>query len=137
VTKIEHFDKVLIEMSDQTISFGDHVRVRSAPITEQKSLAGLDGHVHGETTPSVTGVEVIGELKVDYALNVYFDALGQGYWFTAELLEFIDHAEGTVITLKGVPKKWTRAANGEWVEESIEENQSSSKVTKKPWWKFW
>ena len=65
-------------MADQSISFGDHVRVRSTPLTEERGLAGLDGNVHGETTPSVTGVEVIGELKSDYAINVFLMAWERG-----------------------------------------------------------
>ena len=51
------------------IGFGDNVRVRSTPNTRDCPVAGLVGKVLGETTPSVTGVQVIGELKTDYALN--------------------------------------------------------------------
>jgi len=124
-------------MADQSISFGDHVRVRSTPLTEERGLAGLDGNVHGETTPSVTGVEVIGELESDYAINVFFDDLGEGYWFTPELLEFLDFAAGTTITINGVSKIWTRTTQGDWKEESSEENPHTEKSSKKPWWKFW
>src|SRR5690349_20344417 len=115
-------------MSDQAISFGDNVRVRNSKVTMEKGLAGLKGSVYGETTPSVTGVEVIGELKSDYALNVHFDGLNESFWFTPELLEFLDHGAGAEITLKGVPKKWTRTATGEWKEEN-------TSAPKKPWWK--
>ena len=34
------------------------------------------------------------------------------------MLEFIDHAVGTEIMLDGVPKKWTRNADGGWDESS-------------------
>ena len=113
------------------ISFGDNVRIKQCSLTEQIDVAGLIGNVTGETRPSVTSVKVIGELKNDFAFYVLFDELNKGYWFTPELLEFIDHAPGTEITLKGVPKKWTRSESGEWVETNTEELKG------KPWWKFW
>ncbi len=104
--------------ADSNISFGDHVRVRSTTLTEERGLAGLNGQVYGETTPSVTSVEVIGQPRTDYAINVFFESLQKSYWFASDLLEFVDHAAGTEITLKGVPKKWVRSASGEWVEQS-------------------
>ncbi len=114
------------------ISFGNNVRIVSNAITEKMGLAGLTGQVHGETTPSITSVEVIGEVKADYAVNVFFEERGEGYWFAPELLEFIDYAAGTEITLEGVAKKWTRASTGEWiVSESAESRE------RKPWWKVW
>jgi hypothetical protein len=111
---------------DSKISFGDNVRVRSTPITEEHGLAGLSGDVHGETTPSVTGIEVIGQPKTDYAINVFFESRKKSYWFASDLLEFVDHAAGAEITLKGVPKRWGRSASGEWIEQP-----------QKPWWRFW
>jgi hypothetical protein len=113
--------------ADSGISFGDNVRVRSTTLTNERGLAGLSGQVYGETTPSVTGVEVIGEPKTDYAINVFFKSQNTSYWFASHLLEFVDHAPGTEITVKSAPtKKWVRAESGEWVEER-----------KRPWWKFW
>lgn len=109
------------------MSFGDNVRVRSTPDTEALGVAGQLGQVYGETTPSVTGVTVVGPLAGDYALNVHLEGRPDALWFAPELLEFVDHAAGTEITLEGVPKKWTRSASGEWVESSPE----------KPWWRFW
>jgi hypothetical protein len=90
-------------------------------------VAGLVGQVYGETTPSVTGVTVVGQLVSDYALNVHFEGRTETLWFTPELLELVDHAAGTEITIDGVPKKWTRSDSGEWVESS----------RTKPWWRFW
>lgn len=113
------------------ISFGDNVRVRHAPETEATGVAGLEGKVYGETTPSVTNVEVLGELESDFALNVYFEDRGDSLWFAPSLLEFINHAPGTEVTLEGVPKRWIRTADGRWIEES------TSEALKKPWWKFW
>jgi hypothetical protein len=117
--------------NDTNISFGDNVRVKDEKIAKELGVAGLIGNVSGETTPSVTNVEIIGELKNDFAFHVLFDELNKGYWFAPELLEFIDHDPGNEITLKGVPKKWTRSDSGEWIETNTEEPKS------KPWWKFW
>ena len=116
------------------IGFGDSVRVLAAPVTEAAGLAGLQGQVLGETTPSVTGVDVVGSAVSDYAINVHFEELDRSIWFAPDLLELVDHAPGTTITLDGldgVDKRWTRAADGEWIEEPIE----SSK--RKPWWGLW
>jgi hypothetical protein len=113
------------------ISFGDNVRVLHTAETEAAGVAGLEGQVYGETTPSVTNVDVIGELESDFALNVHFEDLDSSLWFAPDLLEFVDHAPGTEITLDGVPKRWTRSADGQWIEES------TSAAPKKPWWKLW
>ena len=119
--------------SDHSVSFGDNVRIRSTTLTQELNLAGLVGNVHGETTPSVTGVEVIGEVSEDHAVHVYFDEREEGYWFAPELLDFVDHAPGTEIRLEGVPKKWVRSEAGEWVESEA----VGAKQRKKPWWRFW
>jgi hypothetical protein len=119
--------------NDHSISFGDNVRIRSTALTQELGLANLVGNVHGETTPSVTSVEVIGEIKEDYAVHVLFEERDEGFWFAPELLEFINHAAGTEIRLEGVPKKWVRSETGEWVESEAE----GAEQTKNPWWKFW
>lgn len=109
------------------ITFGDNVRVLATPDTAACDVAGLIGQVYGETTPSVTGVSVIGHLSRDYAVNVHFEDRKETLWFAPELLEFVDHAAGTEIRLDGVSKKWTRSESGEWIETR----------DKKPWWRFW
>ena len=109
----------------------DNVRVRVTPATVDAGVAGLEGQVYGLTTPSVTNVEVIGEHDADEAVNVYFEERGESLWFVPDLLEFINHAPGTEIRLDGIDKRWTRAPEGRWLEESIVEK------TSKPWWKFW
>jgi hypothetical protein len=96
------------------ISFGDNVRVASTPLTTSLGLAGLTGAVYGETTPSVTGVEVVGEAIGDYAINVQLDSRDESLWFAPELLEFVDHAPGTEIVIGN--KRLVRSASGEWVE---------------------
>lgn len=112
------------------VGFGDNVRVLDAPETAEKGLAGRMGCVYGMTTPSVTSVDVIGELRSDYAVNVHFEELNDSFWFAPELLEFVDHGAGQTITLDGVDKKWTRTADGDWIEESTGPGKG-------PWWKVW
>src|SRR5579862_8563638 len=98
-------------MSQSPITFGDNVRVRDTPITRARSLSGLNGQVYGHTTPSITRVEVIGELLTDYAINVHFKDGGHSLWFAPELLEFIDHGGGTTVKV-GRGKEWTRQTDG-------------------------
>ena len=119
-------------MNPIAITFGDTVRVRTSDVTVEAGLAGLVGIVHGETTPSVTGVDVVGGNESDFALNVYFESLGEGWWFQEELLEFIDHGAGTEIGFEGVDKKWVRNEEGEWIEHPVDTIGS-----KRRWWKFW
>ena len=95
------------------ISFGDNGRVTSTPLTVSLGLAGLTGAVYGETTPSVTGVEVIGRTS-DYAINVQLDGRPESMWFALELLEFVDHAPSTEIVI--CDKRLVRTASGEWIE---------------------
>ena len=106
---------------NQPVSFGDNVRVIATPDTERLGLAGLSGQVYGHTTPSVTDVDVIGDLTDDFAINVHIEERDADFWFVPELLEFVDHAAGTEITLDGVPKKWTRSADGGWDESPTAE----------------
>jgi hypothetical protein len=115
------------------MSFGDTVRVRTTEVTVKGRLAELVGTIHGETTPSVTGVEVIGALETDYAINVYFDDRGSAAWFDPRLLEFVDHGAGMQITVDGVAKAMVRSADGTWVE--VPAAGATGKV--RPWWKFW
>jgi len=119
--------------SARPISLGDNVRIRSARCTVECGLAGLVGQVFGETTPSVTGVSVIGQLTSDFALNVCFSSHPGEYWFAQELLEFIDHAPGMAMTIRGASKRWVRTADGDWAEEELNDQNAATK----PWWKFW
>jgi hypothetical protein len=114
-------------VSAEKLSFGDNVRVRSAPETGARGLAGATGQVHGVTTPSVTQVDVVGELTEDCAFAIKFEGRADPVWFSAELLEFVDHGPGTEIRISGVAKKWSRSNDGSWVESTIS----------RPWWKFW
>jgi hypothetical protein len=105
----------------------DNVRVRSAPETQVLGVAGQVGQVYGETTPSVTGVSVIGGSGRDYAINVHFKERTDTLWFDPKLLEFVDHAPGTTITIG--QKTRLRAESGEWMETAWAK-------TKKAWWRF-
>lgn len=103
-------------MTENSISFGDNVRVRDTSFSRKAGLAGLVGKIYGETTPSITGVDVIGEVKGDYAINVYFEERGESFWFAPDQLGLIDHAPGSEIGLEGVDRKWVRTESGEWEE---------------------
>jgi len=109
-------------------SFGDKVRILVTEETEAAGIAGLCGQVYGETTPSLMDVEVIGRPTSDFALNVYLTERGEAYWLAPELIEFVDHAPGTEISLEGVPKKWIREESGEWREEP---------ALVRKWWQLW
>ncbi len=110
-----------------SIAFGDNVRILSSPETDEKGLAGKTGQVYGETTPSVTAIEVIGEVKDDYAFNVSIEGIGSELWFAPELLELVDHAEGTEIVIGNY--RAVRRADGTWDESGVNGN--------KKWWHFW
>ena len=111
------------------IAFGDTLRVASTPLTASLGLAGLTGQVYGETTPSVTGVEVIGGAAADYAFNLQLDGRDESLWFAPELLEFVDHAAGTEIVIGD--KRLVRSASGEWVGDEPHGKRPQ------PWWRFW
>lgn len=112
------------------MSFGDNVRIRVTKATEAAGVAGLKGQVYGESTPSVTGVEVIGSPLSNFAINVHIAERDEGFWFAPELVEFLDHAAGTEVRLDGLDMRWIRTAEGSWKEKSAGK-------PKRPWWKFW
>ena len=101
----------------QGLSFADRVRVRNSDDTATRSLAGKVGEIHGFTMPSASGVEVIGSSSRDVALGVYFDDLKEALWFAPELLEFVDHGEGTRIRVQGSDVEWVKTERGDWVQE--------------------
>jgi hypothetical protein len=120
-------------------SFGNKVKIKDSPETREKGLVGKVGEVYGQTTPSMMDFEIIGTPKDDFAVNVYFGDLQTSYWFDADLLETIDDGQGSVITLDGVDKKWTKGQNGQWIEEDTKptRNQPTIQTNDKKWWKFW
>lgn len=101
--------------------FGDNVRVRPTAETQTAGYAGRAGSVMGETTPSVTEVEVVGGAADDYALAVSFDGTDDVVWFAPELLELVDHGAGAEITIHADPtRKWVRNASGGWDEVRLD-----------------
>jgi hypothetical protein len=111
------------------ISFGDRVRVRPHVESQAIGMAGHIGEVRGITTPSVTGVHVVGGSDDDCAYNVFVETVNRDAWFGAALLEFVDHDPGTTITLDGVPKVWTRTSAGEWTE-------APRQLAPREWWSW-
>lgn len=120
-------------------SFGNKVRIKESPATKEKGLASKIGEVHGQTTPSMMDYEIVGTPKEDMAVAVYFDDLQTAYWFDPDLLETIDDGEGSVITLDGINKKWTKGKNGQWIEEDTTPVQTQPNVNsvERKWWEFW
>jgi hypothetical protein len=116
------------------ISFGDNVRVRRTPETEALGVAGRIGQVFGQTTPSITGVAVVGGSDRDYALNVNFQDRRDTLWFAPQLLEFIDHAPGTEIHVGKVSA--VRDSDGNWVNTSSK-TPLHERHRNKAWWRFW
>ena len=91
------------------------------------------GSVFGATTPSITGVDIIGDSKEDRAINVFFTDRKKGFWFVPELLEFMDHGTAAEVRFDGVPKTFIKSEKGEWtVSDSTKEYPPKSR-----WWKFW
>jgi len=107
------------------ICYGDNVRIRRTPETERLGIAEAIGNVYGETTPSETGVEVIGELVSDYAHQVYFESLKKSYWFAPEMLEFVNHAPGTEVHVHGTAFKSVRQRDGTWKDVPIDPTAQS------------
>lgn len=108
-----------------SISYGDNVRIRRSPETDRLGITEAIGNVYGETTPSDAKVEVIGQLRSDYALHVYFDSLKKSYWFAPEMLEFVNHAPGTEVHVHGSAFKSVRQRDGTWKDVPLEPTSGS------------
>ena len=107
------------------ISYGDNVRILRTPETERLGLAELVGNVYGDTTPSESRVEVIGQPTSDYAFNVYIDSLDAAYWFAPHMLEFVDHAPGTEVHVHGSPFKSVHQRDGSWKKVPVKPDSRS------------
>jgi hypothetical protein len=70
------------------------------------------GTVNGVTTPSVTGVEVLGPAVGDRAFSVHTEDGDRAIWLPLDALEFVDHAEGTTVRIGR--KNLLRSRNGRW-----------------------
>ncbi len=82
-------------------------------MTTAAGYADRTGSCYGFTTPSVTGVEVIGPSLTDDALAVGFDD-GTTAWFDPALVIFLDVNAGQVAQIGD--KRLVRASSGDWVE---------------------
>jgi hypothetical protein len=71
------------------------------------------------TTPSVTGVEVIGDAFDDVAVNVHFenDAVPDA-WFAPQLVTLVDHAVGSHATVRD--GSFVKRADSAWVSDAAE-----------------
>jgi hypothetical protein len=92
---------------------GDIVRIVSTAETVAAGYADQTGTCYGFTTPSVTGVLVVGSASGDRALNVGFDD-GTSKWFDPSLVTFLDVNAGQIATVGG--KRFLRTPDGDWVE---------------------
>ena len=101
------------------VSFGDRVRIRSTPTTQSAGLAGLIGSIYGETVPSVSGVDVIGQVPDDYAVNVFVEDRQTSYWLAPEHVDFLSHDAGQEIRLSGATVSFVRRSDGSWEERPI------------------
>jgi hypothetical protein len=112
-TAVKGIDLDLLAAKNPQLSLvGDNVRIRVTPTTEAAGVAGRIGNVAGFTTPSETGVEVIGEVKDDLAFSVIFENPHAQLWFARELLEFVDHAPGLEVQIGDT--RLIRRADGGW-----------------------
>jgi len=111
----------------KTVSFGDNVKILDSQETNELGLSGKKGQVYGETTPSVTGMGFIGATETDYALNVFIEEMDKDFWIAPNLLEFIDHGEGTEVVIGNV--RAVQKADGSWDESMVESH--------KKWWQIW
>lgn len=92
---------------------GDIVRILSTADTVAAGYADRTGKCHGFTTPSVTGVQMIGPATEDVALNVDFGD-GESGWFDPSLVIVVDVDAGQTAS---IGDKWfVRAPNGDWIE---------------------
>jgi len=92
------------------IPIGHQVRIRSTQTTLDAGVAGALGTLSGFTTPSQTGVAVIGESNDDVALAVQLKNTPTQSWFAPELLEFVGRTSSLEIEIYG--KRWTWNADG-------------------------
>ena len=105
--------------------FGDRVLILKTEETASAGYAGREGFCHGFTTPSITGVNVIGYRGDDLAFNVSFDEEAlDDIWFAPDCIAVIDRSPG--LTAKVGDTEFVRDADG-----------TSQKVTAQASTGFW
>ena len=110
--------------ASMSFGFADNVQIRSSPATEEAGVAGLAGEVYGWTTPSVTGVDVIGGAPDDTAMNVFVSEREENYWLNPELVELVDVGAGATMTIGS--KSFIKTEKGDWKEVSEEQPTPSN-----------
>ena len=108
-------------MDASRFTFGNKVRIRAATATHALAVAGQTGIVYGQTTPSVTGVNVIGDAHDDRAIGVMIEGKAESLWFVESLLELVDHQPGTIVEIAG--RRLVRDERGEWHEPDAKPRQ--------------
>jgi hypothetical protein len=99
---------------DTGIAFGDSMRIVATPLTESLGFAGRVGTCFGFTTPSVTGVEVVGGRATDLAFNVHFDEDDvDDAWFSPELVESLGPTAGMTASIG--EHHFVITQDGQWV----------------------
>lgn len=84
-----------------------------APETLAAGCADQVGKCYGFTTPSITGVAVVGSGAEDKALSVTFDD-GTSVWIAPSLVVVIDVGAGQTATVGD--RRLVRLPTGEWVD---------------------
>lgn len=106
----EGLDPKAVLANAPNIPIGHQVRIRSTRATLDAGLAGALGTLSGFTTPSQTGIAVIGDGKYDVAFAVQLKNTDTQSWFDPELLEFVGRTSSLEIEIYG--KRWIWNANG-------------------------
>jgi hypothetical protein len=93
---------------------GDQVRILVTPETVAAGCAGLSGTYCGFTTPSFTGIEVVG-LVGDLGYNVLFEDERGDAWVDPTLVELVGFdPEGSMVI---GDRRFVRDAGGEWIRD--------------------
>ena len=111
-----------------TPDLGDRVRVLDNAATRSSGHAGMEGLCYGFTTPSITGVEVIGDATGDIAFNVSIEGVDPSEnWFGEDCVELVDHSPGLVVGVGDA--EFVRTETGDWVRLEPDEGAPPSR-----WW---
>lgn len=121
-----YLKKLCLKIKLMFSNFGSTVRIKETEETADLALAGKEGEIYGETVPSSSGVEVIGQPKRDFAINVHFHDLGESFWFDEDLVEIVDQNIGADMTLGDV--RYVKASAGEWVPETEQDHDAHDKL---------
>jgi hypothetical protein len=92
---------------------GDNVRIVGSEPMSALGYADRVGVFYGFTSPSVTGVEVVGEITEDVAFAVDFGDGTETVWFSPHLVELVDQAPGITATVGD--QEFVKGDDGRWV----------------------